>query len=386
MKAKALFFSFLVALSLVLALAGPVAAVSPVEPAEVVAEIAPGGSIKVNKTVHTPAYAPTPDIYFLADTTGSMGDAIANVIANSDTIMSEVIAVQPDAQFGVGNYKDFPYDAYCFQAQQAITDNTDAVASAISAWSASGGADGPEGQFYALTKIATDPAIGWRTGSNRIVVWFGDCPGHDPVPPAATGLADNITEATVTQALKDAGIRVIAISVGCDWLDADPSGWGGDYAYEYGITEGGSAGQASRIAAATGGVFLSGVSTSEVVDAILAGLGTLPITVTGVPGDCSEYLEITLDPASRTVTSGEDATFVETIMVSPDVAPGSDLECVVVFYGGDAIIGRELIKIHVKGEAPPVPSVTTWGMIATIAALAGIGSLVLLRKQTRVNA
>jgi len=87
------------------------------------------------------------------------------------------------------------------------------VQNAINAWSAGGGADRPESQLYALYKIAADPAIGWRTGASKVVVWFGDNPGHDPVPNAATGLGFDITEAVTTKALQDAGIRVIAISV-----------------------------------------------------------------------------------------------------------------------------------------------------------------------------
>ena len=50
-----------------------------------------------------------------------------------------------------------------------------------------------------------------------------------------------------------AGIRVIAVSVPtggyADGLDGDPSLYGGDYAWFYGIAENGAAGQASRIAA-----------------------------------------------------------------------------------------------------------------------------------------
>ena len=115
---------------------------------------------------------------------------------------------------------------------------------------------------------------------------------------AATGLGYDITEATVTEALVAAGIRVIAINVGAGCLDDDPTGsFGGDYASAYGIVEDGSAGQASRIAAATGGVYLSGVAPGGVVAAILAGLEEVPITVTPVPCGC-DYLTFDFDPAS----------------------------------------------------------------------------------------
>ncbi|GAJ13428.1 unnamed protein product, partial [marine sediment metagenome] len=199
----------------------------------------------VDKEVETPPIPPKPDIYFMSDTTGSMGGAIGAVSANADAILAAIALVQPDAQFGVGNYRDFPYDPYAFDNQLNITDDTDAVSAKINNWAAGGGADGPEGQFYALTQIA-DPGVGWRDGSTKIVVWFGDAPAHDPVPDPPTDLGYDITEATVTQALVDADIRVIAISLPTGGYpagtDDDPTLYGGDYAAAYGIVEDGSPG------------------------------------------------------------------------------------------------------------------------------------------------
>jgi len=349
--------SILVTMLLMLGLVSPMAA--QVNPPEVMADLAPGESITIDKEVQTPEIPPKPDIYFMSDTTGSMGSTIATVAANADAILAAITLAQPDAQFGVGSYKDYPYDPLPpFYHQLSITSDTGAVSTEIGNWAAGGGGDGPEGQFYALTQIA-DTGVGWRDGSTKIVVWFGDAPAHDPVPDAATGLGYDITEATVTEALVDAEIRVIAISLDTGGypagLDDDPTMYGGDYAAAYGIVEDGSAGQASRIAAATGGVYLFAASPEEVVAAILEGLSNLPITVTPVVVEACDFLEITFDPPSQTVISGDIATFTETITVLPD-APQCETVCCTVAFIDEAtgeVIGEQLVCIHVKDVTPP---------------------------------
>ena len=364
MKKIRVVISILVTLVLVLGLTLPAAA--QVEPPAVEDELPPGGSMTVTKEVTTPEIPPKPDIYFLADTTGSMGPVIAAVSGNATFIMSAISASDPTAQFGVGNYKDFrvPPNPYAFQHQLGITSATAAVAANISAWSASHGYDGSEGQFYALTRIAdpSDPeGIGWRSGSSKIVVWFGDAPAHDPVPTAATGLADNITEATVTADLTAAGIRVIAISWASgpfylNALDDDPRKSAGDYAAYPGYVKGGTSGQASRIATATGGAYLTAATPGDVVDAILAGLATIKTDVWGEV-EADDGLTVTLDPEVHyDVPSGTTVTFTETITVANDVEPCNTLTATVTFYANShpaegAEIGTQTISIHVI----PVP-------------------------------
>jgi hypothetical protein len=349
---------------LVLGMALPVAA--QVEPPEVEDALDPGESIIVEKTVTTTEIPPMPDIYFMSDTTGSMGPVIAAVAGNATDIMNAIAAVQSDAQFGAGNYKDYPGNSPPYWNQQGITDDTAAVNSAIGAWSASGGGDGPEGQFYALTRIAdpSDPdGVGWRDGSTKIVVWFGDAPAHDPVPPAATGYVDNITESTVTADLAAAGIRVIAISTvtGAFYpsaLDDDPNNYGGNYASAYGIVEDGTAGQAGRIATATGGVHLTALTPEEAVDAVLEGLGALATDVWGVV-EADEGLTVTLAPAvHEDVPSGTSVTFTETITLAEDAPQCNTLEATVTFYANSypeegAVIGEQKISIKVNDVGEP---------------------------------
>jgi len=357
MKKKVLFP--ILGLVLALGLALPVAANTPVEPPTVDGALQPGESCNVTKNVTTPEIAPNPDIYFIADTTGSMWDVIAAVQGNASAIMTEILDKQPTAQFGVGNYKDFPYDSYAFQHQQSITANTSLVSTAIGNWSADGGADGPEAQFYALDRLANGTDIGWRGIGTKIVVWFGDAPAHDPVPSAATGLGYNITEATVTADLVAAGIKVIAISVNSSVIypngtDDDPTVAGGDYATAYGITEDGTAGQASRIANATGGAYLFAATPAEAAAAVLAGIGELTTDVWWNVTAVDPGINVTLEPDVHYGVSGNTTVaFNETVTVTAAPSVSTTYTATVAFYANTysetegAFIGEENITITV---------------------------------------
>jgi hypothetical protein len=226
-------------------------------------------------TVHVPVSGvpPKADVYLLADTTGSMSSIIGAVQAGIGAVVNDPALAAFDVAWGAGNYKDFPPSAsnpYPFQHQLAPTPGAADVTLAVNAWSAFGGLDTPEGQLYALQQVATDPAIGWRPDSKRILVWFGDAPGHDPVCSAISGVAD-ITETTAKDALVAAGITVVAISTDTGTagaLDGDPTSGSADYGV---CTVGGSPGQATRITAATpGGSHTIGVNAGTMIATLVS--------------------------------------------------------------------------------------------------------------------
>lgn len=235
----------------------------------------PTDTLDETLTVKVPKNAgPTmADVYFLADTTGSMSDILQAVKDGANDVLTALGAPGVDLAFGVGNYKDFlSGDPYCFQHQASPTNVAATVTAAINAWSATGGNDLPEGAFFALDSLAIAPGgtIGWRAGAKRIIVWFGDAAAHDPICPAASGLVVAITEASVTAKLIAQGIAVVAISTstGTAGLDEDPTLGASDYVGACGAP-GGSAGQATRIANATGGAFAAGIDSSTIVDTII---------------------------------------------------------------------------------------------------------------------
>ncbi len=303
---------------------GTASAAPGVTPADVTLKLAPGGSTTIAKTVSTPAIPPKPDIAFLIDTTGSMGGVIANVRTNANTILSNVASAQPDAQFAVAEYKDAA-DATPFRVAQDLTANQADVTNGLNSLAATGGGDFPEDGINGLFQVASG-AVGFRPNSSRIVLLIGDAPSHDP--------SNSHTLANAISALQAAGITVLAFDLA--GLD--------------------STGQATAITEATGGRLFSGLNASEVSDTILAALRNLPVTVTHKLRDCDPKLTVSLTPGSREVTSGDDATFTETVSVDAGAAPGSTLTCKVDFLLNDVLSPgfTETITEHVPKVTPSI--------------------------------
>lgn len=341
------------------------AAASGVDPASYSTTLAPGGSTTITKTVHTPAIPPQPDVYFLTDSTGSMGGAISNVQTNAASIMSTVAGSATNPMFGAGDYKDFQRpqtDPYVFRNDAAIGSASSAQ-TGINTWSAGGGDDGPEGFLYALHEIATDPSIGWRTGSSRILVWFGDAPGHDPICSAMSGLGFDLTTGSVAAELAAANIKVIAISLNTGGYAAGLNDNSTLFEYNYdGVCGAPSVvtNEAQTIAAATGGLNLFAASPSDVSNQILAGLTNLPATVTPNAPSCDAGVSVSLSPASVTVTSGQDATFSETISVDSG-AVGGDHTCTQGFSINGVDAGSDFVQTVTVTVPSPDLSLTKTG-------------------------
>lgn len=63
---------------------------------------------------------------------------------------------------------------------ESFTSNKDFVKAQISALTSEGGGDRHGPLLFALFKAASDCSIGWRGNSSRILLFFGDHPGHEP--------------------------------------------------------------------------------------------------------------------------------------------------------------------------------------------------------------
>jgi hypothetical protein len=307
-----------------LVLAG--AAASQVDPPSVSTNLNPGDSYgPITKTVHTPAIPPKPDVLILADTTGSMGDALSALQTGLGSLITAIQTAQPDAQLGVAEYRDNDQsygcvgDGFAYQLDQQITATTGDVQTAVNGLTASGGCDVPESQLNALTQIAADsPPVGWRTGSSRIVAWFGDSSGHDP--------SFGATEASTIADLQAANIRVIAVPISTgfgDGLDAT--------------------GQATNITTATGGSLVNSTDPEDIAAAILSGLQNLPVEVTHSV-TCDAGLTASLTPPSQIVTSGDDASFDETITVDVGATQGATLTCTVQFFLDGVSAGEDFVQ------------------------------------------
>jgi hypothetical protein len=284
-----------------------------ISPATYSASIAVGETITVEKTVTIEEgdVASKVDFYFLADNTGSMGGIINNVRTVAGSLMTTLSGSYADAAFGVGRYFGDPVEygetaASAYDVLQTSTTDTTAVQTAINSWYASGGGDTPEANFYALQQAATDggltsgglssgEAVGWRGGSQKVVLWFGDASSH----------TETVTQAQAIAALNAAGVTVIALNT---------------YGAGSGIDTGG---QASAITSATGGALVNSfgsVSVANIVDTITAAvgvaLGTVDISLysdpASIPGltisyACTDALGCT------DVTAGESRTLSMTV-------------------------------------------------------------------------
>jgi hypothetical protein len=249
----------------------PVAALADsITPPSVTADLAVGESITVTKTVTVAEEPPTTapvDVFFLTDSTGSMIPQIAAVKASASQILADTVGLG-DLQWGAGEYRDIG-DAFVYRTNQDLTSSQAAVQAGINAWNASGGGDFFEANLFALEQVAT--TVSWRDDATKILVWFGDAPGHDP--------RLGSTEASATAALVAENIAVQAVDVGS--LDLT--------------------GQATRIAAATGGALYSGISTPDlvqtIIDAIVMELDEYTTVSLGVVGD-SGPIAVSFDPAA----------------------------------------------------------------------------------------
>jgi hypothetical protein len=340
---------------LVLAQAGLLSAQAAVTPAMVDESAPPGGSVSVDKTVDTPELPPVLDLCLMIDLSGSYSDDLPNINALAPGLFDDVRAGVADSQFCVNSFVDFPISPwgsaatgdYAYQLDQDLTFDKATWTGAVSGLVTRFGGDGPESQYEALFQAATgagrdvppggastgdiapglDPS--WRASATKVVAITTDAPFH--VPTDSGGTYPGPSRDDTVAALTGAGVKVIAIKAP------------------------GSTSQMDDIASATGGSVVTTSNTSaEIADAILEGLGNLPITVTPVPMGC-DPLNVVFFPASSTVTSGDTATFTEVIDVPNDpTLEGMSVHCTVDFQDENGnSLGEQEIWISVDDVTPP---------------------------------
>lgn len=169
------------------------------------------------------------DIFFLVDTTGSMGLAIDNVRSSlSTTIIPAVSAAIADVVMGVGDFRDFPVDPYGspgdwpFMARQPLTADVTAVQSALNALSAGGGNDGPESDVEGLYRSVSGGSCAgggfgeacFRTLSHPIIVIVTDNEMHNG--PGGANPYSGVSARTwteMTAALNAQDVKVVGAAV-----------------------------------------------------------------------------------------------------------------------------------------------------------------------------
>ena len=331
-----------------------------VSPQTYTATLSPGETVHVTKSVFVPESPRKLDIFLLVDNTGSYSDDLPRMKALSPGIFDSVRAVARDSYFGLATFADIPFDPwgsvsagdYGFLLNQQLTESREAWVAAVNAMRSRYGVDGPESQYEALYQLVTGEGLEmpisadgdyddrgeippgmnaqFRINSSRVIAITTDSEFHDPGDSGPFPYPGHSRDAVVA-ALNAAGVRVVAIKAPGSTLQMDD------------------------LANATGGaVTTTDSSSTQIAQAILAGLTSLDFDVTGGPFSGCDPLDITLTPPSRTsVPGGSTVTFDEAITVPADVTAAdlpSDrvVRCTMRFTANGAGIGVESVTITVN--------------------------------------
>lgn len=212
--------------------------------------------------LETPPVVGKVDVFFLADNTLSMEGVINAVKSNAADVLAQLSGNDPrfssvDIASGVGAYAKDPLSENSdlkedYTLIQAISKDLDATELSLLEWGLKDGGDIPEGNFFALHQVATEGETtasgvqtglktGWRDGTERIILWFGDAPSHETT----------VSQSEIITTLVSNDVRIAAINT-------ESAGAGID-----------SQGQASTLVAATGGSLQNNINISGVGDTIL---------------------------------------------------------------------------------------------------------------------
>lgn len=290
-----------------------------INPSTFNASIAIGDTVTVVKKVFTDVGGGLVDFLFLADNTGSMGGVIGNVQSVANQLLTNLSTTYTGAQFAVARYFGDPSEAgetfdSAYDVLQKSTTSIPLTVAGIGGWSAGGGGDNEEANFYALQQgvqngATTCPGLGsntgfcgtsgetvdWRSGARKVVLWFGDQPSHQQ-----TVTLDNIKSILGTE-----NVSLVALNSG-----DGASGIDGSFA------DGGQAGdQASTLTGALGtqGALINNFASVPI--------GSILSTVETAVGLVTSTQNISLDVVGG-VPSGLDISFLCTDPLGCNDVPG----------------------------------------------------------------
>jgi hypothetical protein len=242
-----------------------------------------------------------------------------------------------------GSEGDWPY-----RLDQAVTDDTTAIQTALDTLVAGGGADGPESYSRLLYETYSDPTVGWRTGAKRIVVDFGDSVPHDcdmscwgytestgvdPGRDATVGTEDDLAILDVIDGMADANIILLEVQP----YDNFQSCW-------------------DPWVATTGGSFwkLGGFEVDDMVDVIISGLTTPEVcglTMVAEPG-YEAWLTSVVPASYDCFTPPADRVFDIVITVPEGTECGNYTFLVSAVDEDGVSYGDQEVTIHVPCVIP----------------------------------
>ena len=277
--------------------------------------VLPGGSAEHPQRVRTPQLPADPDIVFLVDNTNSMGrpgesgrSVIEELKDRIHEVVDEVRAERPNAHFGLATFAGH-LDPNVYDPRLPLTDDRAAIQRAVDGLMADSDYN-RENWFYALCQIAQNDRIGFREGSDRVVVLIGDQHSVVKAEPDGTPiLEETLVRELTTNEVTLIGVPIVGTVIE-DGLDHDKV--------------------AGRLAAATGGRLTEESRPEQMIDAIKDAL--FMVDVTAVRLSCDPGVDVAVTPDLVRTRAGTKAEFQEQISVAPDVPPGTLLRCEIRFH------------------------------------------------------
>ena len=176
----------LLCFAMALLVAPSLAVADSISPESDSALLSVGQTYNITKTVTVDGLAADAkiDVVFVFDTTNGWMDFFDNWQAAGvpTDIVNLAKAVSTDVNYGVVTYEDFPVGPWgaagdvAYTKLQDLSNSDAATIAAMQGISTGNGDDSPEANLHALGTLSSD--ITWRPNSTRVVLWFGDEPGH----------------------------------------------------------------------------------------------------------------------------------------------------------------------------------------------------------------
>jgi hypothetical protein len=162
---------------------------------------------------------PPVDVALLFDTTGSLGENLAEARDAAADIVTDIQSHIPDTRFAVAQFKD-KGDNPEYRVEQSMTPSGSKVSAAVGRLTSRGGGDLPEAYNLAFTKSFTPAAggpLGWRNPSRKFVVVIGDAEPHGAGAAGIEGCEDRsadphgLNTAAVLSSLSAAGRTLVMV-------------------------------------------------------------------------------------------------------------------------------------------------------------------------------
>lgn len=122
------------------------------------------------------------DIEFAFDGTGSMGPTIAQAQKDAERIMEAVRTLDPGVRFAVVAFRDPGYPAPEYEVLQRFSADVNVVRAGLgrlrSVNTSDPGNVSSEAYNLVFQRSVSDGSLGWRAGSRKVVVVFGDGEPH----------------------------------------------------------------------------------------------------------------------------------------------------------------------------------------------------------------